>query len=468
MAQAFTSGGIPAVAIWSGSPDEERRAALSDLAQRRINIVFCVDLYNEGIDVPTLDTLLMLCHTDSATLFIQQLGRGLRLSPGKRACTVLDFVGHHRKEFRYDRRLRALLGGTRKDLATQVEAGFPFLPTGCRFELDRVAKEIVLQSIREALPSRWKEKVEALMAIGEAGQNCSLQGFLAHSGLELEDLYASGKSWSDLCCDAHRPAEPSGPHEETLRRAIGRLLHIDDMTRIEAYRGFLGSARVPDPKELTGRDKRLLRMLAASLADEVAAKGTSLREGVRLLWQHPQVLAELRELLDVLAARIEHLPIALASHADVPLNIHARYTRIEIFAAFGVGESARAPLWVTGVHWAREAEADLLAFTLDKTSGEFSERTRYRDYAIDRNLIHWQSQSVTRADSETGLRYQRHVSMGTCVMLFARNRTDERAFYFLGPATYVKHESERPMAIVWRLEHSLPADLFASFAAAVA
>ena len=115
-----------------------------------------------------------------------------------------------------------------------------------------------------------------------------------------------------------------------------------------------------------------------------------------------------------------------------------------------------------------EARADLLAFTLDKTSGQFSPTTRYRDYAISRELIHWESQSITRADSATGRRYQRHARWAAAVLLFARLRTDDRAFWFLGPATYVSHESERPMAVTWRLEHPLPGDLFASFAAAVA
>jgi hypothetical protein len=120
------------------------------------------------------------------------------------------------------------------------------------------------------------------------------------------------------------------------------------------------------------------------------------------------------------------------------------------------------------VYWAKDAGADLLAFTLDKTSGQFSPTTRYRDYAISRDLIHWESQSTTRADSETGLRYQRHAQQGTSMMLFARLRTDDRAFSFLGPADYVSHESELPMAITWRLHHRLPGDLFAAFAAAVA
>jgi hypothetical protein len=126
------------------------------------------------------------------------------------------------------------------------------------------------------------------------------------------------------------------------------------------------------------------------------------------------------------------------------------------------------PPWQTGVYWAKPADADLLAFTLDKTSGGFSPTTRYRDYAVSRDLIHWESQSATRADSSTGQRYQHHVNQGSSIMLFARLNTDDRAFWFLGPATYVKHEGEQPMAITWQLTHPLPADLYTTFAAAVA
>ena len=187
-----------------------------------------------------------------------------------------------------------------------------------------------------------------------------------------------------------------------------------------------------------------------------------------MLWEHPQVRREVLELLDVLSRQIDHLPRSLTEPLGTPLQVHARYTRIEIMAGLGIGDRAKVAPWQTGVHWAREANADLLAFTLDKTEGQFSPRTRYRDYAISRDLIHWQSQSVTRADSPTGLRYQRHASMGSAILLFARLRTDERSFWFLGPATYVSHENEMPMSIRWRLAVSLPGDLFAAFAAAVA
>jgi hypothetical protein len=209
-------------------------------------------------------------------------------------------------------------------------------------------------------------------------------------------------------------------------------------------------------------------MIVASVADKTVTKSTTLDEGCALLWAHPQVRAEILALTDVLHDRVTHVPVPLAGHSDVPLAVHARYTRIEILAAFGIGGGAKVAPWQTGVYWAKETNADLLAFTLDKTSGHFSPTTRYRDYAISRDLIHWESQSVTRADGETGRRYREHNQIGSSIMLFARLRSDDRAFYFLGPATYVKHESEMPMAVTWRLAHPLPGDLFASFAAAVA
>jgi hypothetical protein len=245
-------------------------------------------------------------------------------------------------------------------------------------------------------------------------------------------------------------------------------LHVDDPERIAAFQSFVERAVPPVLATLDERTRRLLRMLVAAVMGKALGKTTTLAEACALLWQHPQVLAELRELLGELAGRVDHLHHRLETRPDVPLQVHARYTRIEILAAFGLGDAAKVAPWQTGVYPAKKARADLLAFTLDKTSGNFSPTTRYRDYAISRELIHWESQSMTRAASETGRRYQNHVALGSSIMLFARLRSDERAFWFLGPATYVQHESEMPMAVTWRLHHPLPGDLFSCFAAAVA
>ncbi len=468
MAKHFNEAGIPAVAVWGDSPPADRRAALQDLAAGKIRVVFSVDLFNEGVDVPTVDTLLMLRPTESPTLFLQQLGRGLRRSRGKNFCTVVDFVGTHRREFRFDRRYRALIGGTRRDIEHAVQQGFPFLPAGCYMHLDAKASEIVLRSLREAIPTRWPARVEELRVIQAKYPDVTLSKYLAESGLDLPDVYDGSHGWSDLCEAAGVRTEPAGEHEKPLRKALGRLLHIDDDERIATYRRLLESSTPADVSGLSERERRLVRMLVASTGDQVLTKTTSLQAGVDMFWAHPQVRAELAQLLFELDDRVDHIHGTLDRHPDVPLQVHARYSRIEIFAAFGIGDNARVAPWQTGVYEAKSANAELFAFTLDKSSGAFSPTTRYRDYAISPSLIHWESQSLTRADSDTGLRYRNHEHDGRSIMLFSRLRADDRAFWFLGPATYRGHVGEKPMAITWELHTPLSGDLYQSFAAAVA
>jgi superfamily II DNA or RNA helicase len=461
MAQRFTDVGLPSVALTADSRREERAAALRDLADGRVCAVFTVDLFNEGIDVPAVDTLLLLRPTESPTLFLQQLGRGLRKAAGKGVCTVLDFVGTHRKEFRFDRRLRALFGGSRHEVQQQVERDFPFLPAGCSFHLDPVAKHVVLASIRSAIPSTWRERCDELRSLGDV----SLAEYLDRSGLELEDVYASGRSWSALRRAVGLATAPPGPVEDALLRAVGRLLHIDDDERLDVYPRLLASDTPPSMESLSPRDGRLLRMLVASLTTLPAS--AAFDDALAEVWAHPQVRAELVEMLALLRGRVPFLdqPLGLP---QVPLAVHSRYTRIEIHAAFGVGAGAKPPTWQTGVSWEPASQTDLFAFTLDKSIGGFSPTTRYRDYALSPEQIHWESQSATAVASPMGQRYINHRERGTNVVLFARLRTTDRAFWCLGPAQYVSHEGERPIAFVWRLRRRLPAELYTSFAAAVA
>lgn len=467
IAQQFTAAGIPSRAVWADTPDDERRDALRDLRDEKLRVVFSVDLFNEGVDIPSVDTLILLRPTDSATLFLQQLGRGLRREHGKTVCTVLDFVGQHRKEFQFQKRFGALLRGGRRDVIEQIEADFPFLPAGCHMQLDPVAKQNVLENIRRSLPYTANQRRAELVRVAEGGKRITLNVFLDASGLAVGDIYSSNHCWSDLVEAAGLSVSPAGPDERILRRAIGRLLHLDDPERIQCYRQLVASQVAPDLQAMGLRSRRMFHMLATVMTESVTGQLETIEDAAALLWKHPQVLAELGELMEVLLERMEHVPVELASHPDVPLFVHARYTRREILAAFSDTRALKTPEWREGSRWIEGENVDLLAFTLDKTSGHFSPTTRYRDYAITRELLHWESQSVTRAASATGLRYQQHAGNGGTILPFARLTTDDRAFWLLGPATYVSHEGERPMAITWRLEHSLPGDLYAQFAAAV-
>lgn len=467
MAQQFTAAGIPSRAVWADTPEDERRNALRDLRDGELRVVFSVDLFNEGVDIPSVDTLILLRPTDSATLFLQQLGRGLRREHGKTVCTVLDFVGQHRKEFQFQKRFGALLRGGRRDVIQQIEADFPFLPAGCHMQLDPVAKQNVLENIRRSLPYTANQRRAELARLADGGKGITLKDFLDSSGLAVGDIYSSNHCWSDLLESAGMSVSPAGPDERILRRAIGRLLHLDDPERIQCYRQWVANDTPPDLQAMGLRSRRLFHMLATVATESVTKQLETIEDAAALLWKHPQVLAELGELMEVLLEQMEHVSVELASHPDVPLLVHARYTRREILAAFSDTGSLKTPEWREGSRWIEGESVDLLAFTLDKTSGHFSPTTRYRDYAITPALLHWESQSTTRAESPTGRRYQDHSATYGTILPFARLTTDDRAFWLLGPATYVSHEGEQPMAITWRLKHALPGDLYVQFAAAV-
>src|SRR3546814_6607301 len=111
-------------------------------------------------------------------------------------------------------------------------------------------------------------------------------------------------------------------------------------------------------------------MLATVLTETVLNGDETLDDAAAVIWAHPQVLAELSQLLEVLSDLIEHVHQPLSTHPDVPLNVHARYTRREALAAFATGNKLKVPEWREGTRWLADMKVDLLAFTLDKRSEE--------------------------------------------------------------------------------------------------
>ena len=167
MARKFTDAGLSSIALTGDDSAEIRDQGLRDLKTGRIRCVFSVEVLGEGVDVPDVDTVLLLRPTQSATLFTQQLGRGLRRAHGKSSLTVLDLIGQQHREFRFDDRLAAILDPRRGIDPRAGEDEFPFLPAGCTVDLDRQSQEIILDNLRSAVRrSRWATLVHG-PAIGE-------------------------------------------------------------------------------------------------------------------------------------------------------------------------------------------------------------------------------------------------------------------------------------------------------------
>ena len=456
MAESFTKVGIPSVAVSGETRADERADALRMLKSGDLNCVFAVDLFNEGIDVPTIDTVLFLRPTESATVFLQQLGRGLRQADGKACLTVLDFIGQQRRQFRFDRRLRALLGsGNRADIVRQVEQGFPLLPSGCHMQLDRVAQDVVLRNLRTAIGGKWAELVQELREVGDVG----LLEYLARTERTPEEIYKSQRGWSSLRRDAGLPVADAGPDDVQLGRSLSRMLHIDDRERLNAFRSALARATPPASADLGDRERRLLTMLHMDLWS--GERDLGLDAGFERLWRNPARREELRELLDALDEGANVVPRALNLPLPIPLSVHCQYTRDEILAATGVSTPERAYPLREGVKYDEASKCDLLLFTITKSEHHYSPTTMYRDYAISRQLLHWESQSTTTERSPTGQRYINHAQRGSHILLFVRERPSDRAYTFLGTARYVSHTGERPLAITWRLDEPLPEAVYA-------
>jgi superfamily II DNA or RNA helicase len=209
MAEWLNRTGFPAVCVVGTTPAEERRRAPQRLHRGELCALVTVDLYNEGVDLPTVDTLLLLRPTQSPVLFQQQLGRGLRLAHGKESCLVLDFVGQHRADFRFDRLLSGMTGLTRRELIDAVENGFGSLPPGCHIHLQKQTREQVLRGLRTMTQQSWRRLRSELMTYValRGNQQLGLANFLHDHALELEDVYrastGSGRSgWTSLKRDA--------------------------------------------------------------------------------------------------------------------------------------------------------------------------------------------------------------------------------------------------------------------------
>jgi superfamily II DNA or RNA helicase/HKD family nuclease len=468
MAERFCARGLRAEALDASTPADLRQAALRRLQAGDLQILFAVDLFNEGLDIPAIDTVLLLRPTESAVVFLQQLGRGLRLSPdtGKSCLTVLDFIGQQHRRFRFDLRYRALLGCSRRELQQQLSREFPFLPPGCRLVLDRVATGHVLANLRQCLPSRRPQLLQELRSLataGEIGPASGLADWLDALAMEPAEFYGiRGAGFTALRRELGWLTTPPHPEEERLTRAIASgLLHLDDPDRLRATASALAAPVPPDPEALGERERRGWLMLFAQLLG-TGKHWRPLAEALALLWAMGAWREELRQLLELLADRADHRLHLLPWALPVPLRVHGRYSRAEVLAAFDAVDDRGAPRsHREGVLWHQPTATDLLFVTLKKSEALFSPTTRYRDLALGPSLFHWESQSTTTAASATGQRYIHHEARGSRVLLFVREQRRQGSvtepFVCLGFATYESHEGERPMAIRWRLEREIPA-----------
>ena len=470
MAAQFTKLGLAADYLVGDHDQAHRDRVLSQLRGGELQVVFSVDVLGEGIDVPDVDTLLLCRPTQSSVLFAQQLGRGLRLAPGKASCVVLDFIGQHRAEYRIEQRYRALIDPAHGDVQTQAEDGFPFLPAGCSVNLERVARERVLAALKAIAVPRG---VTGLLKDFEAGTWSSLESFLHQTGRTIEQFYGVDSrkmSWTRLRRTALAASAPARPSDDALRREeddllrrIGYLQHVSDGLRVNKWFDWMTADSPIEADRLSVLDQRL----ALQLMHTLLLRPVDLQQGFDILWRQPAVRAEIAELLTYLRSDLAVAPTPLLGLADVPLMAHARYTRAEVFAAVGVSTIDKPKEHREGVYFVPQSRTQLMFVTLHKDLRKFSSTIQYRDHALTADLFHWETPNSWR---QTSPAMQRAIGNGsdgsTHRLLFVRERSSgavDSTFRCFGLVDLRGElEGDRPVALTWKLRASLPAEVFES------
>ena len=462
MAEKFSYAGLKADYLTSENAREHRDTAKLRLKNKEINYLFVVDIFNEGVDVPELDTVLFLRPTESLTVFLQQLGRGLRLAEHKDCLTVLDFVGNARLEYDFEHKFRSLIGKTHTSILKEIEDDFPHLPLGCSIILERKAKDVILRNIKAATNLNRNQLISKIVNFGHhAAPPLTLSNFLSFNRLEIQQVYKKG-GWLRLCADAQVIPPFNEPHEREITRCIGRLIQCDSISYFRFIlhlvdRNFV--LRNPNEEEQLFQ---LMFHYDIWLDAAPALQFDTIEESLGTLALNPIMLSELTAVLAILIQRTSFIERPIEMGYALPLRLHSRYNRDQILAGLGFHSFKKKSSNREGVAFNKSLNTEALFVTLKKSEKEYSPTTLYDDYAISEDLFHWQSQNRAAPENASGQAYIQQKASGRNILIFVREQnadefTNTMSYVFLGKADFVKSTGAKPMNIEWKLQEPMPA-----------
>ena len=461
MCRYFNDHNIPSMFLTGQSPEEERKTAKQRLVAGEVRFIFVVDIYNEGVDIPEVNTVLFLRPTESLTVFLQQLGRGLRLAEDKECLTVLDFIGQANRKYNFEDKFAALLSHTTRSITHEIKDGFVSVPKGCYIQLEKKAAKYILDNIRASYGNTAGLVSRVASFTEDSGLELTLANFLDYYHLDPRAIYKFS-SFSRICARADVIEDFTEPLEDTLTKAFARLTVIDSRRWISFLLDILPQLDNVDFAALTDMEKRMLQMFYITVWGKAAEDWNSedVLDNLYALSDSTTMLGELINLLQYRFEQIDFIDEPVDLGFDCPLDLHCTYTRDQLLVAMDFMKPATVR---EGVKWLPDKQLDVFFVTLNKADKDYSPTTMYNDYSINESLFHWQSQSTTSEDSPTGQRYIHHAERSSKVLLFVREFKSDRvtggaeAYTYLGTANYVKHEGSRPMNITWRLDRPIPA-----------
>lgn len=451
----FTLAGLKTDVLTSDDDDRHRNIVKKRLQAGTINYLFVVDLFNEGVDIPEIDTILFLRPTESATVFLQQFGRGLRLHKDKDHLTVLDFVGHSRAEFSYKERFEALIGRHSQNIKDEIEGGFANAPFGCKIILEEKAREEIIANIEGYLRSLNKGRImKEIAAYYKLAKDAfSLKGFLTYSHVPFHKVYGS-MTWGELCQLAGVRKDVS-VHAAQIKYAVKKKwLATDSFSYFKQLLRFADSGFKCDTTKFTELEQRYAVMLYYDLYDK-AGSYTSIAQMFNDLASDALFVQEFKEVVEYLKDKCvapEKEDNSVYKNWN-PLRLHGVYTKAQIQAALGLSTLVRKSPSREGVERLKDIKLEVMYVDIIKKREEGS-MTAYKDYAQNREFFHWETQNRVSEGSREAEAYRNGENN---MLLFVRQQVEHpdfgcrMGFTYLGQVTMNSIEGSKPMQIVWHL-----------------
>ena len=467
MAAMFNSTGYRAASVTSKNSNE--LDAYSELlAQGKINYLCVADILNEGIDIPEIDTVLFLRPTESLTIFLQQLGRGLRLADGKTELTVLDFVAQASNKYNYESRFRALIGPSNATVRQQVANGFTLIPRGCSINMELQAQQYILNNISECIFNLRRLRREVEHFEHETGKTLTLKNFLENFSLDWRLIYKSPGSWTELKRLAGVSVKGYERTKEVinLENGLVRLYH----TNSTDYLLFV-QRLVENDFNLAAVNKReevfkcmfyytICYHKLAAYNSKYDRNYISEEEAIQALNNFPYFKEELQTCVELRLSQLFQTT-RWVSVGNVELELYGCYSSDEVHLMFE-GEIRRGE--IRGTQYLHDRKIALVFVSTNKSDKDYSPSTLYQDYAISERQFHWQSKHDVRILSNDGQRIINQRENGWKYLLFVRDRKRDEfnftnAYYFLGEMEYESSHGECPMNVIWNMKYDIPGNI---------
>ena len=454
MAEQLRLYGFNAQSLTSDTPSEERKQLAKELREGTLHYLCVVDIFNEGVDIPEVETVLFLRPTESLTIFLQQLGRGLRLSAGKTELTVLDFVAQANRKYDFASRFRALTLQPEKNIQKQIKEGFTLLPLGCSIVMEKKARQYILDNITSAIYN----KNRIVKEINSYATIPTLTQFLENNGQDIRILYQGSNCWSSLKRAAGRISYADDAVTKRLEKGMANLIHHNTASFLRFVERFIAGEEVHKVEA----NKTYAIMLYYALFQEKLSKTgySSINEALELIYlpKYACFKQEIAEIVSYLLSRLDIKTTPIGTEIIPGLELYGCYTREEVFTLVG-RQTAEVKMQgaASGVFNLPEHNATLLFVTLNKSEKDFSPSTQYNDYLINEEYFHWQSQNTDSHNNNGGRRYTEQEQTKNKIILFVREEKKDgfgntSPFHCFGLVDYVSSHDDFPMNVKWKLQ----------------